>query len=644
MKISEQWLREWVNPPLSTTELAAQLTMAGLEVEGVEPVAPASAGVVVGEVVSIAPHPNADQLKICQVNVGDTQPLTIVCGASNVRVGMRAPLAIVGAELPNGMVIKQAKLRGVESHGMLCSATELGLSEGASGLLELPADTRIGEDVYEYLRLDDVSIELSLTPNRGDCLSVAGIARELSALNNIPINIKQIQYVKEIISSKIEVKVTVPADCPRYLGRVLKGINRAAKTPLWMQERLRRSGVRSISPVVDITNYVLLELGQPMHAFDLAKLHGGIQVRHATPGEAITLLDGQRINLTPGTLVIADQHQALALAGIMGGLDAAISDGTDDLFLESAFFAPRLLAGRARSYGLHTDSSFRFERGVDPELPRLAMERATQLLLEVVGGQPGPIIEVVSPQHLPARQPIVLRKARLQQLLGIDIPADQTADILQRLGLQPTAHPAGWQVIPPSYRFDIAIEADLIEEIARVYGYNRLPTAQAQVTLSMRPQSETRLALNSLRQVLVDRGYQEIVTYSFVAPKLQQLLDPLRTPIALANPISSDMAVMRTTLWCGLIQTLIYNQNRQQTRLRLFESGLNFIKQDTDIIQEKYIAGLVMGDAYPKQWGLPARSVDFYDVKADIEALTALGGKPAAFDYTAQRHPALHPG
>ncbi|MEW6354558.1 MAG: phenylalanine--tRNA ligase subunit beta [Pseudomonadota bacterium] len=644
MKFSEQWLREWVNPPLSTAELAEQLTMAGLEVDAVAPVAPNFAGVVVGEIVAVAAHPNADALRVCQVHVGDTQPLTIVCGAPNARVGLRAPLAIVGAELPNQVVIKETAVRGVTSQGMLCSAQELGLSEQSAGLLELPSDTRVGEDVYEYLRLDDVSIELGLTPNRGDCLSIAGVAREVAALTQSALHAPAIEPVAHVIKDKFDVAVSAPADCPRYVGRVLRGVNQNAITPLWMQERLRRGGLRSISAVVDVTNYVMLELGQPMHAFDLDKLQGGIQVRHARAGETLTLLDGQTVTLQPGTLLITDHSWPLALAGIMGGLDSAIGPGTTALFLESAFFAPQAVVGRARGYGLHTDSSFRFERGVDPDLPRRAMERATALLLQIVGGQAGPIIEVCSQAHLPARAPVPLRAERLRRVLGADIAPGDVTDILARLNMQPVTQPQGWQATPPSYRFDIAIEADLIEEIARIHGYNRLPSHHPQAELAMTPQPEAEVNLGRMRQLLADRGYQEIVTYSFVDPAWQRLLDPEHAPLALANPISSDMSVMRTTLWCGLLQTLLYNQKRQQTRLRLFESGLNFIKQDNELKQEMYIAGVMSGNAYPEQWAMPARPADFYDIKADIEALAALTGENNLFRFSPSNHPALHPG
>ncbi|MFZ5593467.1 MAG: phenylalanine--tRNA ligase subunit beta [Pseudomonadota bacterium] len=644
MKFSEQWLREWVSPAVTTTELCDQLTMAGLEVDAVTPVAPAFDKVVVGEVLEVAPHPDAERLKVCRVNVGAAEPLQIVCGAANVRVGLRVPAALAGARLPGGLEIKKAKLRGVESCGMLCSAKELGLAESSNGLMVLPADAAPGADVRAWLRLDDVTIELGVTPNRGDCLSVAGIAREVAALNRSTISSPQAVEVPAAIADVLCIEIAAPEACPRYIGRAITGINRAAETPLWMRERLRRSGVRSIHPVVDVTNYVLLELGQPMHAFDLNKLVGGIRVRYAQTGETITLLDSQQVTLEAGTLLICDHKQPQAIAGIMGGLDAAIGDTTDSLFLESAFFAPQVISGHARRYGLHTDSSHRFERGVDPELPRRAMERTTALLLEIAGGQAGPVVEAADEAHLPARKPIVLRMARVKRLLGADIPSTRIEEDLERLGMDVTIQAEGWRVTPPGFRFDIAIEADLIEEIGRIYGYSALPASRPQGELTISTQPEARVDLGRIRQVLVDRGYQEAITYSFVDPALQRLLDPQTHPLPLANPISADMAVMRTTLWPGLMQALMYNQNRQQTRARLFESGVKFISQDDEIKEEKLISGVISGDLYPEQWGQPSRPVDFYDAKADVEALLALTAQPGDFVFTPQQHPALHPG
>lgn len=644
MKISEQWLREWVNPPLSTTALADMLTMAGLEVESALPVAQSFAGVVVGEITAIKPHPDADTLRLCQVHIGDVIPLNIVCGAANARVGMRIPAAMIGAELPGGKPITDTTIRGVKSEGMLCSASELGLAESSDGLLELPADTRLGEDVYLYLKLDDSALELGITPNRGDCLSIAGVAREAAALSRCTLQEPVIKPVQATLDEQREIKLDAPEDCPRYAGRVIRRIKPHVPSPLWLQEQLRRSGVRSISPVVDVTNYVMLELGQPMHAFDLAKLDGGICVRRARSGEALTLLDGQQLTLDGQTLVIADQSKALAMAGIMGGLDSAIGDQTQDLFLESAWFAPHTISSRARALGLHTESSHRFERGVDPQLQTRALERATQLLLEIVGGEPGPVIEVCRETHLPKRSPIDLRAERIRRVLGITPGPDEVADILNRLAMIVTVSPDGWQVTPPSYRFDITIEADLIEEVARLYGYNRLPFSMPQASLALVPQPEVEITPNRMRQLLVDRGYQEVVTYSFVDPTLQQLVNPGLPPIPLANPLSSEMSVMRTSLWTGLMQTLLYNQNRQQKRLRIFELGLNFLIKDVNIKQDIFIGGLIVGEPYPEQWSLSTRASDFYDIKADVEALLWLGGASDDFRFIPAKHPALHPG
>jgi phenylalanyl-tRNA synthetase beta chain len=643
MKFSEQWLREWVNPSLTAAELADQLTMAGLEVDSVTPVAGAFSGVVVGEVLSVEPHPDADKLRVCLVSAG-TDPLQIVCGAPNVRVGMKVPTALIGAVLPGDFRIKKSKLRGVESSGMLCSARELDLSEDAAGLMGLPADAPVGHDIRAYLGLDDTCIEVDLTPNRGDCLGMAGIAREIGVLNRCAVAGPAMDPVPAGIEDTFPVQVSAPEDCPRYLGRIIRGIDPKAATPLWMQEKLRRGGIRSLGPVVDVTNYVLLELGQPMHAFDLARLSGGIEVRLAHAGEQITLLDEKVIKLDTDSLLIADADKPLALAGIMGGAGSGVSDRTDSLFLECAFFAPTRIAGRARRYGLHTDSSHRFERGVDYQLQHRALERATALLLELVGGQAGPVIEVSSEAHLPRVAPIALRAARLQRLLGLR-PDDATVeDILTRLGMEVQAGEGGWQVIPPSFRFDITLEADLIEEIGRVYGYNRLPSSAFQAALVMRPAPEDRVPLRRLRDLLVSRGYQEAVTYSFVDPEIQGLVTPDLVPVPLANPISSELSVMRTSLWQGLLRTLQHNLNRQQKRVRIFEHGLNYIQQDNELKQENYIGGLVSGAWVEEQWGEPERLADFFDLKADVEALLALGGQADAYRFAPGSHPALHPG
>ena len=644
MKFSEQWLREWVNPDISTTDLVEQLTMAGLEVDAVEPVAPFFSNMVVGEVLSVEPHPNADRLRVCQVNTGGAQALNIVCGAANVAVGVKVPVALVGAKLPGGISIEKSKLRGVASEGMLCSSKELGLAESSEGLMILTGDAQPGQEVRDYLLLNDVSLELGLTPNRGDCLSVAGVARDVGVINSLPVQGPEIGPVAAVIDDQFPVEVSVPEACPRYLARIVRDIDMGAPTPIWMQERLRRSGLRSINAVVDVTNYVLLELGQPMHAFDLDKLGGGIRVRMAKTKERLRLLDDQEITLDDTTLVIADHNAPVAMAGIMGGAASAVGESTKHLLLESAFFAPAAMVGRARRYGLHTDSSHRFERGVDPDLARRAMERATALLVEIAAGRPGPIVEKLSATHRPSPAAIPLRIARIGRLLGADIPRPQALNILTRLGMEVKEENDCWLVTPPSFRFDIRIEADLIEELARIHGYSRLPSHRPSTPAIMRRRSEARIETSRIRQRLVERGYQEAITYSFVDPRLQQLLDPEHAPLALANPISSDMAVMRTSLWPGLMQALLYNLNRQQERIRLFEIGTRFRQVGKQVREETVVAGIVAGNREPEQWAESKRDADFFDVKKDVEALLAMTGRGEAYQFSAVQHAALHPG
>jgi phenylalanyl-tRNA synthetase beta chain len=618
--------------------------MAGLEVEGLEPAAGEFSGVVVGEVLEVVPHPEADRLRVCQVAAGGDAPLNIVCGAPNVEVGMKAPLAVQGAVLPGGMKIGKSKLRGVESFGMMCSAKELGFDDGQNGLLALPKDAPVGADLRQYLGLDDTAIELNLTPNRADCLSLEGVAREVALLNNIDLPSPTTPANPVSSNATFPVTLDAPEACPRYLGRMIAGVDRAAPTPLWMRERLRRAGIRSLGPLVDVTNYVLLELGQPLHAFDAAKLQGGIRVRYGVPGEKLLLLNDQEIALESDVLVIADESRPLALAGIMGGEESAVGDDTRDIFLECAFFTPYLIMGKARRYGLATDSSHRFERGVDPTLQTRAIERATQLLLDIVGGQAGPIVEALSEAHLPARNPIVLREARVEKLLGLSIHREQLTGLLTRLGLQVETLETGWRVTPPGFRFDIAIEADLIEEIGRVYGYNNIPKRNPGTHMELRPVSEAKLDVERVKDVLVDRGYQEAITYSFVEPGMQAKIEPDLESIPLKNPISADMAVMRTGLWCGLLDAALKNVNRQQSRVRLFEAGLRFTRQNGEILQEKSLAGLALGTVHEEQWGGKPRNIDFFDVKADVEALLRLTGHEAAAEFVRANHPALHPG
>lgn len=642
MQFSEQRLRALVNPAVDTATLAHQLTMAGLEVDAIVPVAPAFNGVVVGEILSAEQHPNADKLRVTRVNIGGEQPLQIVCGASNARPGIRIPVATVGAVLPGDFRIKDAKLRGVDSFGMLCAEQELGLAESSDGLWELPEDAPIGQDMRQYLQLDDNLIELGLTPNRGDCLSIRGLARETAAVFGVDQRVEAIAAVPAVHERGIPVSVEAAAACPRYVVRVIDGIDNNKASPLWLIEALRRSGVRSLGPVVDVTNFVMLELGQPMHAFDGAQIAGGLQVRQARAGEALTLLDGQTLSLREQSLVIADQTQALALAGIMGGQSSAVSNATTSIVLEAAFFQPLALAGEARRYGLHTDSSHRFERGVDFELPRLAIERATALLLDLVGGAAGPVQEVSDLAQLPVRAAITLRAERIKQVLGFALAEADVVAYLSRLGCVVTTTTQGWQVVPPSHRFDLTIEVDLIEELARLYGYNRLPVTAPMAPVRLLSQPENQTSLRRLKRALVDMGYQEAITFSFIEAGLQQQFDPGVSPWALANPLSAELAVMRTSLWPGLAMAVLHNQSRQQSRVRLFEAGLRFTPTADGLEQVPMLAGIVSGDAFSASWNNPKNSLDFFDVKGNIESLLQLCG--VAGEFAATTHPVLHPG
>ena len=647
MKFSEQWLRSWVNPAISGEELMELITMAGLEVDGVESAAGQFTQVVVGEVRAVQPHPDADKLRVCQVFDG-TDTVAVVCGAPNAREGLKAPFAQVGAQLPGGLKVKKAKLRGQPSFGMLCAESELGLSDEDAGLMELAEDAPVGTDLRQYLGLDDQIIDVDLTPNRSDCLSLRGLARELGALTQTAFEDLKPVPASEAHEERPDIRVDAPAACPRYVGRIIRNVNMNAQSPLWLVERLRRSGIRTIDPVVDVTNYVMLELGQPLHAFDRARIDGGIVVRMAKDKEALTLLDGQTIEMCSDTLVIADHSRPLAMAGVMGGEASGVSAETRDIVLESAFFDPITIAGKARSHGLHTDSSHRFERGVDWQLQQAAAERATELLLAIVGGEPGPLTEVVSETDLPQAQSVTLRHDRVSQVLGMTIAAAEIEDILTRLGLAPESQQDGvWTVHVPSFRFDIALEVDLIEEIARVYGYNRLPVTQPEFEQRLEPIEEARRPISRVREHLVALDYQEAITYSFVDPALQALVEPEQEGIRLANPIASDMAEMRTSLWPGLLQTLAYNQKRQQQRIRLFETGLRFRRggentEVQDIAQEPMLAGVITGSRTPENWINNADGVDFYDLKGDLESLEVLLG--VSLDYQPDRHPALHPG
>ena len=645
MKFSERWIREWADPPGGADALAARLTAAGFEVESVEPVAGRIEGVVIAEVVGVAPHPGADKLSICTVADGGGETHRVVCGAPNVRAGMRSAFARVGARLPGGSKIRKSRIRGETSQGMLCSARELGIGEEADGILDLTLDAGAppGTDLVEALALDDTVIEVGVTPNRGDCLCIAGLAREVAVASRIEARSPApAGAVEPRIGDTLPVALDAPARCPRYVGRAIRGIDAGAKSPLWMTERLRRCGVRPLSAVVDVTNYVMLELGQPMHAFDLGRLDAGIRVRTGRAGESLTLLDGSTVELAPDSLVIADESRPVALAGVMGGLESGVTGETRDVFLESAWFEPRGIALEARRRAMHTDASHRFERTVSPDLQRDAMERATELLVGVAGGAPGPVTEAVAGEHLPGAGSVTLRHERIGRVLGAGIPAHDVHDVLVRLGMRVEETREGWTVTPPPHRPDVAAEIDLIEEVARVTGFDNLPGATPVAGLDIAAEAESHVGIGRIRGLLVDRGYHEAVTYSFVDAGLQARIAPALEGVALANPIASDMGVMRTTLWPGLIGAAAWNVNRQQSRVRLFETGLVFIADGGEVRQPRMIGGIAAGPVVPEQWALESRPADFYDVKGDVEALLALSGPEAGF--AADSHPALHPG
>ncbi len=648
MKFSEKWLRELVQPAINTQELVEQITMAGLEVDAVENVASEFSKVIVGKILTAEQHPNADKLKLCTVTNG-TEEFQVVCGAPNARAGLVTAYAQIGAELTgaDGKVfkIKKAKLRQIESFGMLCAAAELGISEESDGIIELAEDAPLGADIRQYLSLDDQVIDVDLTPNRGDCLSISGLAREVGVLNKVAVQYPEFTPAPVTLSERIAVKLQAPNDCPRYLGRIIRNVNVKAVTPSWMVEKLRRSGVRSIDAIVDITNYVLLELGQPLHAFDLDTLNGDIIVRKAQPAEKLLLLDGNEININTDTLVIADDTGPIALAGVFGGQKTGVTTQTSNIFLECAFFNPIAIAGKARAYGLHTDASHRYERGVDWQLQHRGMERATQLLIDIAGGEVAPINHAVSEDHLPSLNHITLRHAKVNAILAFAMPAAEIEEIITRLGMTISAKTADtWSIIAPSYRFDITIEVDIIEELARVYGYNNLPVKMPSAALDFTPRSEAKVSVSNIRRTLVARGYQEAITYSFIEKGLQRQFDDINTGIPLANPISAEMAVMRTSIWPALVKTVQYNQNRQQSRVRLFEIGQCFIRDGDNILQENVISGAIVGKRHPEGWSSDNQSVDFFDLKGDLEALLNLGGCADQFSFVSDQHIALHPG
>ncbi|WP_024889806.1 phenylalanine--tRNA ligase subunit beta [Luteimonas huabeiensis] len=646
MKFSENWLRSHVSTDATRDALAATLTAIGLEVEDLTPLGEGLDGVVVARIVECAPHPEADRLQVCRVDAGYGEPLQIVCGAPNARAGLVAPLATVGARI-GGTEIRAARLRGIESHGMLCSAKELGLDGDASGLLELPDDAVVGTPLAELLGLPDASIELKLTPNRADCFSVRGIAFDVAAACGSAVAPLDAEPVPATASAALEVALQAGADAPRYVGRVIEGVDATARTPLWMAERLRRGGIRPVSFLVDVTQYVMLELGQPMHAFDRDLLRGPIGVRHARDGETLTLLDGRDVVLDPGFLAVTDADRVVALAGVMGGQDTRVTDATRNVFLEAAHFAPAAIIGRARRLGLHTDASHRFERGVDPELPRLAIERATRLILDTAGGAAGPATEAVLPEALPRPVPIALRRDRLARVLVCVVDDAEVERILRALGLQVEAADAGWRVLPPARRFDLAIEEDLIEEIARIHGYDRIPATLPGGAAPMSAPPEDEVADAELRRQLVARDYLEAIGYAFVDAALlaRWRLDAGAVP--LANPLSAELGVMRTALLPGLVDALARNAARQQARVRLFELGKAFSAQDPGAqgdgpLETPRIAAAAIGPARAEQWGEAARPVDFHDLKGDLESLAAAAR--AALEYRPSQAPFGHPG
>ena len=649
MKVSENWLREWVNPNWDTHTLTEALSLAGLEVDGVEAVAGQFTNVVVGHVLSVEKHPDADKLNVTQVDIGEAEPVQIVCGAKNVAVGMKACCAKVGAVLPGDFKIKKAKLRGVPSNGMLCGAVEIGLpDDGVDGLYVLPNDAPVGMDVRDYLGLNDVTIDVDLTPNRADCLSVEGLARDLHAISNAAFTPAfEIQKIETSDACAQGVQVVEPTACPKYLGCVVSEFNQKALTPLWMVQKLQRSGLRTIDLVVDITNYVLLELGQPMHAFDLDKLQGNIQVRMAQSGEGFTSLDNKELILKEGSLVIADDSGVIALAGIMGGLSTSVTDKTSRLFFECAHFAPLAITGKARQYGLHTDSSHRFERGVDPTLPERALNRALQLFTEIAGGVVSEVVSVVSESNLPMPAVIELRRATITNRLGVKVEDAQVVHIFESLGFDVASTDEGWKMTAPSYRFDMAIEMDLIEEVGRIFGYNNLPETPVLAPMTLNELPESEQSLLALKTALVQRGYNEVITYSFVEEAKQKLLEPELPYVLLQNPISDDMKAMRTNLFSGLLQSVAYNQNRQQPRVRLFESGLVFYKNDSDptgATQIPMFGGVIAGKVSASGWDEEERPVDFFDLKGDVETLIRMSHQLANIRFESCSHPALHPG
>ncbi len=665
MIFSEKWLREWVNPPVDSAELAEQLTFLGLEVDEVTSSMPAMTDVVVARVVDVVPHPDADRLRVCEVDNGTSDLLQVVCGAPNVRPGLITAFANVGCPMPDGKKLKKAKLRGVESFGMLCSGSEVGISESTDGLLELDDKAPVGETLASYLELDDNIIDVDLTPDRGDCLSIRGIARDLCARNDLPLQLHEITPINAQIDDTWPVRFSSSTACARFVGRVIRDVNMHQETPIWLSERLRRSGVRSINLAVDITAYVMLELGQPMHAYDLDKLQGDIQVRLAGEGETVDLLDGRTVKLTADTTVIADDSGAIGIAGIMGGESTGVDKNTTNVFFEAALFLPENIIGKPRQYSCHTDASHRFERGVDPALQSDAMEYATGLLTNLSGGKPGPIRDWQDAPRIPVGEKVVVRRSRMARLIGVSLPDDLAERVFTRLGIAWAANAEGWTVTPPSYRYDLRIEEDFIEEVGRVHGFDNLPRTSPAHQPQFRPVAENKVPTIELKKLLANRGYQEVVTYSFVDAQRLVHLRPDLEALPLANPISADMSVMRTTLVIGLIETMRRNQSRQQPNMRLFETGLRYlpaqdksvatldseiqadhgsdIQIDDNLQQQSMMAGLIVGQNMPENWNVDDREADFFDVKADIQALFHRANG-LTVEFVAGELAMLHPG
>lgn len=644
MKLSKLWLREWVNFSLSEQELASQLTMAGLEVDAVSPVAGEFSHVIVAEVLSTKPHPNADKLTLCEVNANTGKALQIVCGASNVRAGLKVALAMIGARLPGGFNIKESKLRGELSQGMLCSVSELGMEEQSDGIMELESDAPVGMDLREYLTLDDHILDIDLTPNRADCFSVLGVAREVAVLNKLPLLEKEISAITPSIDDIVTIKLNSPDACSRYCGRVIRKINTKASTPLWMSERLRRSGIRTVHPIVDVMNYVMLELGQPMHAFDLSAINGEINVRYSNQQERLELLDGQKLTLNEKVLVIADQDRPLAMAGIMGGEASSVQVHTTDVFLESAFFNPIVIAGVARKFGLFSDSSQRFERGVDPGLQIKALERATALILEIAGGESGPVIEACNQDNLPSKVHFSFNTEKVKKLTGLNISLEEIKRFLDGLGITVTREQNHFlEVSIPSHRFDIQRDEDLVEEIIRLYGYDNLHAEPAYTLVQAGKTCGNEEIATILARWFASKGYHETISYSFVDPEIQHELYPHKEFMQLLNPISSELSQMRAGMWPGLIASLIYNVHRQQNEVKFFEIGVVFDVHKSQLKERPCIAGLLMGEQGSVNWSETTRVHDFFDLKGDLQSLFA-SLKLKQVEFIAAAHEALHPG